>query len=305
MIEQDRKPRFAIHNGLLVGIATFASLSGLRDHERDESPETFPDWLAQIRREYLHLTELYEQEREYGHRLAELMANVQREVGFSIPLNPIVLSAALPNLREAQLGEGAVIFYVDSAGNKGTRPLTLMPLETIIFTVHECTFRLKELISEKRRLMARRVRALERVNLELDKAHETLKYSEPDSEPELEKVEEASNGLGGVNIELEKVEEASNGLGGVNIELEKVEEASNGLAEVNLELDKTHEPLKYSEPSSEPELEKVEEASSGVADLSGSPEETPAPAAAPVGGFEYRGSFKDKRQTLEEKERGS
>ena len=240
------------------------------DQEREASPETFPDWLDQIQGEYLHLTQLYEKEREYGQKLAELMARVQHEIGFPIPLNPIVLSAALPDVIEAHLGEGAVISYVDPAGNQGTRPLTLMPLETIIFTVHECTFRLKELVAEKRRLMAMRVRALERVNLELDRATETLKYSDPDSAPELEKVEEKSSELAGVNLELERATEI----------------------------------LDDSQPDSAPELEKVEEKPSELDALSRSPEKTSEPAEAPVPGFEFRGSFRDRRRALDAKEWG-
>lgn len=274
-------------------------MSGLPGHERDASPDTFPDWLAQIQREYLNLTELYEKEREYGQRLAELMANVQHEVGFPIPLNPIVLSAALPDVTEAQLGEGAVIFYVDSAGNRGTRPLTLMPLETIIFTVHECTFRLKEMISEKRRLMARRVRALERVNLELDKAQETLKYSQPDSEPELEKVGEASSEFASVNLEFGKAQEVLKYAQPVS-----APEHSQPIPEPE-----------HPQSVSAPELRKAVEApkeladlrarAKELADLTGSPEKISEPAEAPIESFQFKGSFKDKREAVDEKVWGS
>ena len=247
------------------------TLSGPSDHERGASPETFPDWLDQIQGEYLHLTDLYEKEREHSQKLAELMARVQHEFGFPIPINPIVLSAALPDVTEAQLGEGAVISYVDSAGNHGTRPLTLMPLETIIFTVHECTFRLKELVSEKRRLMARRVRALERVNLELGKAHETLKSSQPDLEPELEDVGEAPSELAGVNLELGSLQEA----------------------------------LEYMQPVSRPELGKAGDAPRALTDLTEPPKKAPEPTETPIEGFEFKGSFKDKREAVDEQVWGS
>ena len=247
--------------------ALLGALSDFHEHERDSSPETFPDWLDQIEGEYLHLTELYEKEREHGQKLADLMAQVLHEVGFAIPLNPIVLSAAIPNVTEAQLEEGAVVSYVDSSGNRGTRPLTLMPLETIIFTVHECTFRLKEMVSERRRLMARRVRVLERVNFELDRAHEVLRSSEPDSEPELETVGDASGGLPDANLALDTVQETKRpSEPDSEPEPGKIEVASAGLPDANLALDTVQETKRPSEPDSEPEPGKIEVASAGLPD---------------------------------------
>ncbi len=254
-------------------------MSGMHEHERDPTPETFPDWLEQIEGEYLHLTELYEKEREYGQKLAELMARVQHAVGFAIPLNPLVISAAVPNVSEAQLGEGAVVLYVDSEGNRGTRPLTLMPLETIIFTVHECTFRLKEMISERRRLMARRVRALERVNLELDKAQEVLKHSEPDSPPELERLEEAPNEFADPTLEPDDARE-------IMVLAESGSQSVPGTAgEGPTEIPGLRVGGPSSEPTRSPELQ----------------DDTSGLTEAVVNGFEFKGSFKDKRESPDEK----
>ncbi len=249
-------------------------MSELSDDERGASPETFPDWLAQIQSEYLQLTDLYGKEREYGQKLAELISHVQHEIGFPIPLNPIVLSAALPDIIEAQLGDGAIISYVDSHGNRGTRPLTLMPLETVIFTVHECTFRLKEMIAEKRRLMARRVRALDRVNLELDKACETMRYTRPDSMPELEKVDEQQ--------EVEGEPEVVPGAG------------DHTEAQVVVEQPLTE---RVGAPVEVAESQPVTEPAPPV----GEEEPKNAQASHPDNGFEFKGTFKEKRHLMDEK----
>ena len=264
-------------------------MSGPNGNEESSSPETFTDWLSQIEGDYLHLTELYEKEREYGNRLAELVARVQHEMGFPIPLNPVVLSAAIPGATEAHLGEGAVISYVDSTGASGKRPLTLMPLETIIFTVHESTFRLKELISEKRRLMARRVRALERVTLELDKAQEVLKRSQPDSEPELEKVESPIS----VPTQSMSPDETLEPVPG---------EASTGQL-----LEKVGEPpIAVSAGNESPQAKAHVEGQAPIAvpTQGESPKEAPEPVPVKVEGFEYRGSFKDKRHVIRNGEWG-
>jgi len=271
--------------------AFLATMSGPNGNEQSSSPETFTDWLSQIEGDYLHLTELYEKEREYGQRLAELVARVQHEMGFPIPLNPVVLSAAIPGATEAHLGEGAVIFFVDSAGNRGQRPLTLMPLETIIFTVHESTFRLKELIAEKRRLMARRVRALERVNLELDKAQEVLRRSQPDSEPELENAGEAPVA---VSVEGEPQDETPEPVvGEASSEqlLVKVGEAPNA---ISVQSDSPKEATTHVEG----------QAPISMSVQSESPKEAPEPVQVKVEGFEYRGSFKDKRHVIKNGEWG-
>jgi hypothetical protein len=262
--------------------------------EGDVSPETFPDWLAQIQSGYLQLTDLYEKERDYGAKLAELMARVQHEIGFPIPLNPIVLSAVIPNVVEAQLGEGAVVSYVDAEGNKGSRPLTLMPLETIIFTVHECTFRLKEIIAEKRRLMARRVRALERVSLELDKAADTLHNSRPDVEPELEQVDEPPEQelAVGVASPVENTLPAEAGVptrGGLPETLGPAATEAPGAAPVP-------EVASRSPPEPAPAVAPVPEVAK--AESSGTePEKTPASGT----GFEFKGSFKEKRHIIDDK----
>ena len=156
-------------------------MAAIQESSNNPTPETFPDWLSQIAGEYKHLTELYERERSYAARLAELMSLVQHEVGVPIPLNPSVLSAAFPGATEAQLAPGATITFVDSGGNRQSKPLSLMPLETIIFTVHESVFRMRQVVLEERKAMVRRVRALERVVVEMEKATESYRLRSPEA----------------------------------------------------------------------------------------------------------------------------
>ena len=59
----------------------------MADSSRDGEKGTFVDQLREIQGEYLMLSELYEKEKTYGHRLAETMRLLQYEVDVTIPIN--------------------------------------------------------------------------------------------------------------------------------------------------------------------------------------------------------------------------
>jgi Sec-independent protein translocase protein TatA len=142
-----------------------------------EETGSFTDSLRDIQGEYIMLTELYEKEKSYGQRLADMMKALQGEVDSTITIRPDAIGG---QCKEAYLVSEAVIVLVDNNGNRVSRPLSKLPASTIVSVIEECTPELRRLLFEKRRLESNKVRSLERVLRELKKAQATFKQSRRD-----------------------------------------------------------------------------------------------------------------------------
>ncbi len=156
----------------------------MADSTRDGEKGTFVDQLRDIQGEYLMLSELYEKEKTYGHKLAETMRLLQYEVDVTIPINKDYLSDGTVQMKEAFLASEAVVVMVDQEGNTTSRPLDRFPPDIILAVIQDCTPELKRLISEKRRNATMKVTALEKVLKELRKAQTTFKQTKGQSDDE-------------------------------------------------------------------------------------------------------------------------
>jgi hypothetical protein len=144
---------------------------------------SFTDNLRDIQGEYIMLTELYEKEKNYGQKLADMMKTLQSEVDSTIPIRPEAIG---DGCKEAYLVSEAVVVLVDSSGNRISRPLYKLSAATIVSVIEECTPELRRLLFEKRRSESNKVRSLERVLRELKKAQTTFKMSRRDDVGEQE-----------------------------------------------------------------------------------------------------------------------
>jgi hypothetical protein len=144
---------------------------------------SFTDNLRDIQGEYIMLTELYEKERNYGQKLADMMKTLQSEVDSTISIRPEAIG---DGCKEAYLVSEAVVVLVDSGGNRISRPLAKLSAATIVSVIEECTPELRRLLFEKRRSESNKVRSLERVLRELKKAQTTFKMSRRDDVGEQE-----------------------------------------------------------------------------------------------------------------------
>lgn len=144
---------------------------------------SFTDNLRDIQGEYIMLTELYEKEKNYGQKLADMMKTLQSEVDSTIPIRPEAIG---DGCKEAYLVSEAVVVLVDSSGNRISRPLHKLSAATIVSVIEECTPELRRLLFEKRRTESNRVRSLERVLRELKKAQTTFRMSRRDDADEQE-----------------------------------------------------------------------------------------------------------------------
>jgi hypothetical protein len=151
------------------------------EKSKGEGPVTFVDQLRDIQGEYLMLSELYDKQRAYGHKLAETMRLLQYEVDVTIPLNKEMLSESSRPLKEAFLASEAVVIMVDEDDNRISRPLDRFAPDLILSIIQDCTPELKRLISEKRQSTSMKVLALEKVLRELKKAQATFKQTKTDS----------------------------------------------------------------------------------------------------------------------------
>jgi len=157
------------------------------DQKGKEDAGSFTDSLRDIQGEYIMLTELYEKEKSYGLRLADMMKALQNEVDSTISIRPDAIGE---QCKEAYLVAEAVIVLVDSNGNRISRPLSRLPAATIVSVIEECTPELRRLLFEKRRTESNKVRSLERVLKELKKAQATFKQSRRDEAEDEESKEE-------------------------------------------------------------------------------------------------------------------
>jgi len=152
-----------------------------------EDSGNFTDSLRDIQGEYIMLTELYEKEKSYGQKLADMMKTLQYEVDSTIPIRP---DAVGEQCKEAYLVSEAVVVLVDNNGNRISRPLYRLPAATIVSVIEECTPELRRLLFEKRRSESNKVRSLERVLKELKKAQATFKQSRREETEEEDQKEE-------------------------------------------------------------------------------------------------------------------
>ncbi len=148
-----------------------------------EESGSFTDNLRDIQGEYIMLTELYEKEKSYGQKLAEMMKALQGEVDSTIPIRPEAIG---DGCSEAFLVSEAVVVLVDHNGNRISRPLYKLPAATIVSVIEECTPELRRLLFEKRKTEGNRVRSLERVLRELKKAQATFKQRKDEVEEQVE-----------------------------------------------------------------------------------------------------------------------
>jgi len=149
--------------------------SGQQD--KDNGNGGFADSLREIQGEYMMLGELYEKQKSYGQRLAELMKTMQFEVDTVIPIRPEVLGR--PARAAYLVSEGVVVIF-DSNGGMTSKPLYALPSDSIISIIQECTPELQRLLSEKRRNESNKVKSMERVLKELKKAQSTFKQTKRD-----------------------------------------------------------------------------------------------------------------------------
>jgi hypothetical protein len=159
----------------------------MSDRTVEAKADNFVDQLRQIQGEYLQLTDLYEREKSYSQKLAELMKALQFEVDATIPLSPAAISTSFMGVSEAYLVSDSVVVAIDGNGVTTSKPLYRLTPESIISVVQDCTPQLYKLISEKRKRTLRRVNSLEKVVKELKRAQATFKQARPeDAEAEAE-----------------------------------------------------------------------------------------------------------------------
>jgi hypothetical protein len=145
--------------------------SGQQDKENGGG---FADSLREIQGEYMMLGELYEKQKSYGQRLSEMMKTMQLEVDTVIPIRPEALGRPC---RAAYLVSEGVVVVFDPSGALSSKPLYMLPSESIISIIQECTPELQRLLSEKRRSESNKVKSMERVLKELKKAQATFKQT--------------------------------------------------------------------------------------------------------------------------------
>jgi hypothetical protein len=149
--------------------------SGQQDKET--SPSGFVDSLREIQGEYIMLGELYEKQKSYSQRLAEMMKTLQFEVDTVIPIKPEAIGQPC---RAAYLVSEGVVVVFDTNGGMTSKPLYNLPSDVIISVIQECTPELQRLLSDKRRAESSKVKSMERVLKELKKAQATFKQTKRD-----------------------------------------------------------------------------------------------------------------------------
>jgi hypothetical protein len=145
--------------------------------EKEQSSAGFVDSLREIQGEYIMLGELYEKQKSYGGKLAEMMKTLQFEVDSTIPIRPEALGRPC---RAAYLVSEGVVVVFDMNGGMSSKPLYALPPDVIISVIQECTPELQRLLSDKRRAESGKVKSMERVLKELKKAQATFKQTRRD-----------------------------------------------------------------------------------------------------------------------------
>lgn len=138
----------------------------------EASPDAFTEWLSSMHADYLQLSVLAEKEKDYAKKIADVLAMLQREADGLIPLDRRAFEGTAINVHSASLVPDAMLLLVDSAGNKSSMPLKELPPQTVLRIVRESILQIRRLMIEKRRILARRIHALERVAAELENIQE-------------------------------------------------------------------------------------------------------------------------------------
>ena len=137
----------------------------------------FVNSLHEIQGEYIALNELYEKQKAYGQTLSDIMRALQREADVTIPIRPETMGKGYTG---AYLVSEAVVVAFDTNRHMTSSPLYSLPPEKIVSVIEECTPELRRLISEKRRTESSKVKSLERVLGELEKASATFRQVRKD-----------------------------------------------------------------------------------------------------------------------------
>jgi hypothetical protein len=158
--------------------------------DKENSSTGFVDSLREIQGEYIMLGELYEKQKSYSQRLAEMMKTLQFEVDTVIPIKAEAMGQPC---RAAYLVSEGVVVVFDTNGGMASKPLYSLPSDIIISIIQECTPELQRLLSDKRRAESSKVKSMERVLKELKKAQATFKQTKRDEVAvEEEEVEESA-----------------------------------------------------------------------------------------------------------------
>ncbi len=151
------------------------------DKNEYENPfEKFAAGLKELQSEVAQLSELDEMERTYSLRLIDSIKLLQSEIDVGIPLHVGLLPAYQSNIKTAYLVSEGVVVMTDKDGATLTLPLTHLKPQDILAVVQDATPALREIISEKRKLVGGRVDILERILRDMKKAGSSMKQSKHD-----------------------------------------------------------------------------------------------------------------------------
>lgn len=146
-----------------------------------ENPfEKFAAGLREVQSEVAQLSELDEMERTYSIRLIDSIKLLQSQIDVAIPLHINLLSTYQSNLKTAFLVSEGVVVLTDKDGTTLSLPLTQFKPQDVLAVVQDATPALREIISEKRKLVGGRVDILERILKDMKKAGSSMKQSKRD-----------------------------------------------------------------------------------------------------------------------------
>lgn len=147
-----------------------------------ENPfDKFAAGLREVQSEVAQLSELDEMERTYSIRLIDSIKLLQSQIDVAIPLHVNLLSTYQSNLKTAFLVSEGVVVLTDKDGTTLSLPLTQFKPQDILAVVQDATPALREIISEKRKLVGGRVDILERILKDMKKAGSSMKQSKRDA----------------------------------------------------------------------------------------------------------------------------
>jgi len=125
------------------------------------------DSLREIQGEYTMLGELYEKQKSYAQGLSDVIRAMQNEVDAVIQINPKAMASPC---RAAYLVSEGVVVVFDLNGGMASKPLYALPPDVIVSIIQECAPELHRLLSERRRMESHKVKSMESVLNELQKA---------------------------------------------------------------------------------------------------------------------------------------
>ncbi len=146
-----------------------------------ENPfDKFAAGLREVQSEVAQLSELDEMERTYSIRLIDSIKLLQSQIDVAIPLHINLLSTYQSGLKTAFLVSEGVVVLTDKDGTTLSLPLTQFKPQDILAVVQDATPALREIISEKRKLVGGRVDILERILKDMKKAGGSMKQAKRD-----------------------------------------------------------------------------------------------------------------------------